>query len=355
MTRRPLRTPAAALALLLLLLLPGCTQPSSQAPAEVRTSVAVAPVKPGRIERSIVTTGTVRALSSAKALTEAAGRLTVGRNPRTKRRWAIGDEIREGELLAVIAPAELATQARLQAKRQSLAAARADHERYHALHEQGLVSALQMAEQDTKLANAEAELNAAELQESKSRLSAPITGVVTSVTTSPDGELVSQGQTLAEIMEFSDLIVDLDLGAGEILEVSPGQPVRVSVPGTSLEVDGSVARTAPAIDPKTRTFRVEVALPNGDRRMRPGMFVRAEIVLEAHEGVLLVPAAAIVLRDGATAVFIVEAQQALRRTVGVGLATEESAEITEGLKEGQQVVIAGQETLEDLDRVVVRE
>ena len=350
-----IRVAPIAVAVTLALLAAACTPQSSQTAADVRTSVAVAPVKPGRIERSIVTTGTVRALSSAKAVTEAAGRLTVAENPRARRRWAIGDEVRQGELLATIARAELATQARLDAKRQALAAAKADHERYHALHEQGLVSALQMAEQDTRLSNAEAEARAAELQESKSRLTAPITGVVTSVTTSPDGELVADGQTLAEIMEFSNLIVDLDLGSGEILDVQAGQPVRVSVPGTSLVVEGAVARTAPAIDPRTRTFRVEVALPNGDRRMRPGMFVRAEIVLEAHEGVLIVPAAAIVMRDGSPSVFVIEAQQALQRAVTIGLATEESAEITEGVTEGQQVVVSGQETLDDLQRVVVRE
>ena len=337
------------------LVLAGCTRLPQQPAGGFRASVAVAPAKAGRIERSIVTTGTLRARSSAKALTEAAGRLSVARNPRTRQRWAIGDEIRQGELLAVIAPAELATTARLEARRQALAAARADHARYRALHEQGLLSSLQMAEQDTRLSNAEADLRSAQLQESKSRVAAPISGVVTSVTTSPDGELIKEAQVLAEIMEFGELIVDLDLGASDILDVAPGQLARVSVPGTSLVVEGAVARTAPAIDPKTRTFRVEVALPNEDRRLRPGMFVRAEIVLEAHDGALLVPVSALVMREGSPVVFVVEAQQAKRRPVSLGLTTEESAEILDGLKEGQQVVVSGQETLDDGIGVVVRE
>lgn len=341
--------------LLLIVSATACTEAPPDAAADFRASVVAAPVARGRIERSLVSTGTVRAVSSAKAVTEATGRLSVARSPRTGRRWAIGDPVRQGELLAVIAPDELATQSRLEAKRQALAVARSDHQRYTSLHEEGLLSTLQMAEQDTRLANAEAEMEAAVLQHSKSRLVAPITGVVTTVTTSPDGEIVAERVTLAEIMEFDELIVDLDLGSSDILDINPAQLVRISVPGADLVVDGAVARVAPAIDPKTRTFRVEVSLPNADKRLRPGMFVRAEIVLEAREAVLLVPAEAVVLREGATVVFVVEAQRAMRRIVSLGLLSEEAAEIVEGLEEGQQVVVSGQETLDDGVKVVVRE
>jgi membrane fusion protein (multidrug efflux system) len=400
----------------LALLASGCQKQPEDTAADFRASVVTAPVKRGRIERTIVTTGTVRAVSSAKAVTEAAGRLTIARNPRTGNRWSIGDEIRRGETIAVIAPDDLAIQARLDARRQAVATTRADHARYKSLHEQGLLSALQMAEHETRLANAEADLRSAELQQSKSRLAAPISGVVTTVTTSPDGELVTERQSLAEIMELDDLVVDLDLGAGDILDVQPQQAVRVGIPGTDVVVEGTVARVAPAIDPKTRTFRVEVALdaqgtaPRQDAgggvasqepgratgasregaertaspdstgipraghgatvdaaggrvppagfpqsAVRPGMFVRAEIVAESRENVLLVPSSAVVVREGSPAVFVVEAQRALRRNLSPGLVTEDVVEVVEGVSEGQLVVVSGQETLDDNAKVVVRE
>lgn len=339
----------------ILLVLGGCQKPPDDGASDFRATVATRPATRGRIERTLVGTGTVRAESAAKVVTEASGKLSIARNPRTGRRWAIGDEVREGESLGTIAPAELSTQSRLLAHRASLKAAEADHERYARLHEQGLCSDLQLAEKETRLASAQAEVRAAELSESKSRLRAPIGGVVTSVTTAPDGEFTAERQQVAEIMEFGDLVVDLDLGSSEILEVTAGQDVRVSVPGSQVTVPAKVARVAPAIDPKTRTFKVEVVLSGRDPRVRPGMFVRAEIVLEAREAALLVPASAVVVRSGAPVVFVVEAQVANQRAVRIGLSSDDSAEILEGVTEGQPVVVSGQETLDDGVKVVAKE
>ncbi len=356
MTPRPSSRPITiALLASLAVIAASCTQPPGDQAADFRATVVARPAERGRIERTLVTTGTLRARASAKAVTEAGGKLTVARNPRAGRRWAIGDEVRAGELLAIIAPDELATTARLEARRRSLETARADHARYASLFEQGLLSSLQMAEQDMRLSNAEADLQAAELQQSKSQLVSPIGGVLASVTTSPDGELVTERATIAEVMEFGELIVDLDLGASDILDVVPGQKVRVTVPGTNLSVEGQVARVAPAIDPRTRTFRVEAVVPNADGRVRPGMFVRSEIVLEAREDVLLVPAEAVVVRDGVPIVFAVEAQRALRRVITPGLVSEHAVEVRDGLGDGQLVVVTGQETLDDGVKVVVRE
>jgi RND family efflux transporter MFP subunit len=339
----------------LALLAAACSQPPAEDATNYRATVTTRPAARGRIERTLVGTGTVRAESAATLVTEASGKLSIGRNPRTHRRWAIGDEVRTGDLLGTIAPAELSTQARLEARRAALRAAEADQERHAKLHEQGLLSDLEMAQQDTKLADARAELRAAELQESKSQLHAPIGGVITSITNAPDGEFIGERQEVAQVMEFGDLIVDLDLGSAEILDVARDQSVRVVVPGSDVSAEGRVARLAPAIDPKTRTFRVEVVLPKPDPRIRPGMFVRAEIVLEAHDQALLVPTAAVVVRRGVPVVFVVEAQRASQHAVKLGLSSDESAEVLEGVSDGQPVVVTGQDTLDDGVKVVVRD
>ena len=184
---------------------------------------------------------------------------------------------------------------------------------------------------------------------------APISGVITSILTSPDGEFIAERAAVAEIMRFGEVIVDLDLGAADILDVAVGQLVRVAIPGTSETFDGSVAHVAPAIAPTTRTFRTEVRLDNPAARIRPGMFVRCDVVLESRDDVVLVPARAVVLREGTPRVFVVEAQRAKERKVELGLITETTVQITSGLEAGTPVVVSGQETLDDDVGVIVRE
>lgn len=332
-----------------------CPRAPDDARADYRASVATQAARTGRIERTLSTTGTVRATDAAKAVAEAGGKLQLGRDPASGRRLAIGDVVRRGQLLAVIAGEELATNARLQGKRQALESAKADHQRNKKLLDQGLLSANLMSDMDTRLANAQAEYDAALLQQSKGHLTAPIAGVITSILTAPDGEFVATGTSVAEVMSFAEVIVDLDLGASDILAVEVSQPVRVSVPGTDVTVEGLVDRVSPAIDPKTRTFRTEVRVKNDESRLRPGMFVRADLVLEARDGATLVPARSVVSRNGQPSVFVVDAQVAHARQVTLGLVTEELAQILDGVEPGQAVVSSGQETLDEGVSVIVRQ
>ena len=320
---------------------------------EFRASVVTEPARSGRIERTLSTTGTVRATEAAKIVAEAGGKLELARNPGSTDRLAIGDEVKEGQLIAVIAAGDLATTARVRARVQALAAARAEHARNKALEAQGLLSINQMSEIDMRLANAQADYDSALLQQSKSRHVAPISGVITSILTSPDGEFVAERAAVAEIMRFGDVIVDLDLGAADILAVAPEQLVRVAVPGTEESFDGAVAHVAPAINPTTRTFRVEVRVANPSGRLRPGMFARCDLVLEAREDAVLVPSRSVVLREGTPRVFVVEAQRARERKVELGLITEDLAQVVSGLEAGTPVVVSGQETLDDDVGVIV--
>jgi RND family efflux transporter MFP subunit len=191
-----------------------------------------------------------------------------------------------------------------------------------------------------------------------------LSGILTKVLTTSDGEVAAGGTIVAEVMDFDRVIVDLDLGTGEVLDVRPGQTVRVATYQEEIGRDGEVVRIAPAIDLQSRTFRVEVDVANGEHRLRPGMFVRAQIVLDRHDDVLVVPPDAVVERAGRLTVFVVEytktrgaevsQESAQVREVALGLIADDAIEITSGVQAGDRVVVAGQDTLKDGTRVIVR-
>jgi RND family efflux transporter MFP subunit len=136
-------------------------------------------------------------------------------------------------------------------------------------------------------------------------------------------------------------------------EVGPGDPVRLVFPalgGPALEA--RVTRTAWAIDPHSRTLRVEADLPNPGERLRPGLYAQATIVAQEHANVLTVPLTAVVKeKDGAYCMTLVSGQ-ARRRPVTLGLTDLTLAEVS-GLDPSDAVVKSGAASLSDGQAVEV--
>jgi len=96
-------------------------------------------------------------------------------------------------------------------------------------------------------------------------------------------------------------------------------------------------------------------IDNADLRLKPGMFAKVKIPVEIHENAILLPRSA-VIEDSirkTQIVFVVANGRSNRRQVEMGLAEGSRVEITNGLSEGEQVVIAGQHTLKDGEEVTV--
>jgi membrane fusion protein (multidrug efflux system) len=109
------------------------------------------------------------------------------------------------------------------------------------------------------------------------------------------------------------------------------------------------------VDPKTRTFRVEVTVDNVAERLRPGMFVEAIVVVEQRADVPVVPREALTERGGVRVVFVLDGQRVSRREVVLGLGDDDIVEIRQGLEPGERIVVRGLETLTDGTRVRVSE
>lgn len=173
-----------------------------------------------------------------------------------------------------------------------------------------------------------------------------------------EGEMVRPGTValfrlvVAESLKLQAAVSERHLG-----EVKVGQSVEIRVEAFPQEkFTGTVSRVNPTVDRTSRTFQVEVAVPNPKRRLAPGSFVKAEIQTRLDQGAILVPEEALVQFAGVTKVFIVRNGKAstivvrpteVRVEVGEPGRTRVMAEVSGNLHPGDQVVTSGQTKLTD--------
>jgi RND family efflux transporter MFP subunit len=172
-----------------------------------------------------------------------------------------------------------------------------------------------------------------------------------------EGDTVSVNQRLLRIVDLDPLIALVNVTESDYPSIRPGDAVSVQAdafPGRTFA--GEVIRIAPVFSELSRQAAVEFHVPNEDRLLRPGMFVRASLVLQEREGVTLIPQAALVRRGNRDGVFLIKpgAETVAWQPVETGIAEAERIEVRSPGLEGR-VVTLGQQLLEDGTRVQVRE
>ena len=162
------------------------------------------------------------------------------------------------------------------------------------------------------------------------------------------GELVGpEKERMLMLADLSTVWVLADVPEAELGQIAEGAAVRISaVAGGGDVVEGKVAFVSPELDAATRTVRVRVQVPNADARLRPGMFIRAEIAAGVADGkpVLAVPDAAIQTVEGEPAVFVPvegEPNTYAKRAVGIGPSIGGMVPVFAGLKDGERYVNVG--------------
>ncbi len=180
-----------------------------------------------------------------------------------------------------------------------------------------------------------------------SEVRSPISGVVTARNFEP-GDLFG-GQPILHIMQIDKLKVMANISEQYFADVKVGMPVQVSVdiyPGETFE--GRVSLIYPALDTATRTFKVEVTLPNTQNKLRPGMYARATFDMGTKEGIM-VPDISILKQSGSNEryVYVIEGDKATRRSVRTGRQVEDRIDILSGISVGEKVATTALTKLSD--------
>ncbi len=180
---------------------------------------------------------------------------------------------------------------------------------------------------------------------------APFNGAVANLAVVP-GERVQPRDSISEVVDLSRIRIEVQALETEVPFLEEGRAARVTLsafPDTVLS--GRVASINPVVDPRTRTARVTVVLPNPAGVVKPGMYARVRIAARLYPNRIMVPREAILERDNRTLVFLFEPQggtsQGLAKWtyVTTGLENERFVEIVPG--EGTTVPEPGQLVLTD--------
>lgn len=211
-----------------------------------------------------------------------------------------------------------------------------------------------------QLVRAEAELEAARVRLGYTEVTAGWSGTsgeqrIVAERFVDEGETVSANAPLLEIVDLNPVTAVFYVTERDYALLKQGQKVVLrtdAYPGETFS--GSLNRIAPVFRENTRQARVELIVDNSDLRLKPGMFVRATIVLDRVEEAVTIPAQALTRRDGVDGVFLVDQEKA---TVGwqpvtPGIRQEERLEILDTGLSGQ-VVTLGQQLLDDGSPVIL--
>ena len=188
-------------------------------------------------------------------------------------------------------------------------------------------------------------LQAVEDKLTKTRISSPIDGVVTTLPVVEGqvvvgGPSVSTGTLLMTLANLTDMLISAHVNQMDVTRMIEGQGVEVTVDafeGTKLE--GKIQLVAPiaTIKNNIKGFAVDILVTSQDRRIRPGMSANVRIPIAHAKAALSLPIEAVFREGEKRFVFVKNGEKFERRTVEVGLTTSDRAEIKGGLQEGEVV------------------
>ena len=249
----------------------------------------------------------------------------------------VGDHVKAGQKLVDLDRANLAQQ-KLQLDNLEL-----EYNRVKELFAVGGASQQQVDQMRTQYETAKTSY---ENLDENTVLVSPTNGVVTA-RNYDNGDLATGA--ILTVMQIQPVKVEVNISESDFTKVKLGMPVDVNVEVYGDEVfKGKVSLIHPTIDPATRTFVTEINIPNGDNRIRPGMFARVNIDFGSVNRVV-VPDQAVVKRSGSgdRFVYVYKDGKVSFNQVQLGRHMDTSYELISGVENGSEVVIAGQSRLKD--------
>ncbi|MCA9786409.1 MAG: efflux RND transporter periplasmic adaptor subunit, partial [Candidatus Cloacimonetes bacterium] len=221
-----------------------------------------------------------------------------------------GDRVRAGDTLMVLEDAEILLEAQRAAN--DLNKAEQDFARLEDLSRQKLVSSQELDEARYRLESARLGRDTAELAVTRTRVQAPISGIVAERHVGV-GAWIQGSTPLFKLLDDRELIAVLNLPEKELDRIAVRQEVQVILQSSDNEVKGWIKRISPVVDPASGTVEVTVAIPDANHRLRSGMFASFAIVTGTREQAVLIPKRSIVYDRNRLIVYVIEEGKARRR------------------------------------------
>ena len=289
----------------------------------------------------------------------------------------VGQSINKGDTIFVIDDTDIKAQldqaqaalsmaeANYRQNRERFENAKKDLERGELLFEQGAISEQALEQMRAAASDAGLQVLEAQLAQAKASydmmlkqykecwVTSPIDGMVAYINVGV-GEMVSPGAPVAMVVDMSAVVLEGSIGESLINHVEKQEDIEIRIPSAGEKpFNGTIKEISPAADQRTGLFGLKVLIDNPDGAIKPGMFAEADLVKDSRQDVVYIPSSAVLSKNGDRFVYIVEGGKAVYREVATGIGGDGTIEIISGVKEGEEVIVRGQNYLNDGDTVRV--
>jgi len=357
-----------------------------------KTPVSTQKIVRGEFKVYVYTTGTVKPLRTISVKSEESGRIHF------MKIWKDGEFVKKGEVIARLDDRDIKVEienakADVRINEESLSLAttnleqsQLDYNTFKELYGKGLVSKRDLDQ--TKLKNTSNEINKKQveirLKSSRDNLvkaqrkleniviKSPIDGLIispdslqsktsvaiqnTSTIHNIEDQLIGIGTIICGVIDISKVILECDVTAKDIEAVQPDKSEAEILVYTkdNIKTKGIVNDISSIIDTNTKAFKVNVIVDNPNANLRPGMFAKVDLVVKRKLDAVAIPREIILRRNNRNIVFVVNKEEkAIENEVTLGFENRDMVEILSGLKEGDDLVILGYETLQNNAQVKI--
>jgi membrane fusion protein, multidrug efflux system len=332
----------------------GCRNQNQSLTADVEIPVTVNDIKLKSIEEYINTTGTSLPKGEIELKSKISASYFLEKNPQTGKQWQLGDKIKQGAIIARLEDQEYINSIKIETNQLNLELMESELKKQESLYEKGGVTLKDLKTAGINYENAKTTVINAKLQLEKTKIVAPIDGVIVDLPYYTQSTQVETGSTIAKIMDYQTMYMDVQLSEKYIAVIKPGQSVKLTnytIPKDTIL--GKITQLSPAINADTRTFKGNILIENNNYILRPGMFVKADIITNRKDSVIVIPKSIILSRQRGKTVFVIDRGVAVERIVFTGLENITDVEIIRGLAKNERVVTSGFETLSNNSKVKI--
>lgn len=288
-------------------------------------------VKPQSVSDKIIASGTVIANEMADVKNEIAGRVV-------RIYFKEGSRVSKGEMLVKIFDGDLQAQLKKLKSQQDLAE-KNEARMQDLLKIQGVSQQEYDAVQNQVYA-VKSDIDFITTQIEKTNIKAPFDGTI-GLRTISEGAFIASNTRIATIQDIDPVKIDFTVPERYMNLIHTGDAITFTVAGLNEQFKGDVFAIEPSIDLSTRSLTIRALSPNKESKILPGAFARIEITLAEIKDAIMIPTQALIPQLKGQKVYIVRNGLAANREVETGLRNDSTIRITNGLQQGDTVLVTG--------------
>jgi len=266
----------------------------------------------------------------------------------------VGERVSAGQLLAELDASVL--ESSIVELEHSLELAATIYERRQRLWDKKIGSEIEYLQAKNNKEGLEKRLKTLQEQIKLTKITAPISGHIDDIRIR-EGEMAPAGIGAIRIVELGKLKIIAALAENHISRVKRGDGVMVRIPALNREFDGTIHAVSQVIDPKNRTFQIEIKMPAGEQGLKPNMLAVLTVNDYTNPSAMVVPQNVVQETGTEQFLFVASPQDgrwtARKRIVRTGESYGDHVEIASGLQAGERVITVGFQKIADNQAVSV--